>query len=255
VPLLADLKPSGRFVATDLHAAGGSALVAQRLLDAKAIDGSAATVTGHSLAAEAAKATEAPGQEVVRPADRPIKPNGGLVILRGSLAPDGAVMKVSGADRQTHRGPARVFDSEEAAFDAVQRQAIEPGDVVVIRYEGPSGGPGMREMLAVTAAIVGAGLGDEVALVTDGRFSGATRGFMVGHIAPEASRGGPIAAVQDGDIVVIDAGKRTLNLELTEAEIQKRLAAWRAPSPRYTDGVFAKYARLVSSASTGAVTG
>jgi dihydroxy-acid dehydratase len=255
VPLLADLKPSGRFVATDLHAAGGSALVAQRLLDAKAIDGSAATVTGHSLAAEAAKATEAPGQEVVRPADRPIKPNGGLVILRGSLAPDGAVMKVSGADRQTHRGPARVFDSEEAAFDAVQRQAIKPGDVVVIRYEGPSGGPGMREMLAVTAAIVGAGLGDEVALVTDGRFSGATRGFMVGHIAPEASRGGPIAAVQDGDIVVIDAGKRTLNLELTEAEIQKRLAAWRAPSPRYTDGVFAKYARLVSSASTGAVTG
>jgi len=255
VPLLADLKPSGRFVATDLHAAGGSALVAKRLLDAKAIDGSAATVTGQSLAAEAAKATEAPGQEVVRPADRPLKPNGGLVILRGSLAPDGAVMKVSGADRQTHRGPARVFDSEEAAFDAVQRQAIKPGDVVVIRYEGPSGGPGMREMLAVTAAIVGAGLGDQVALVTDGRFSGATRGFMVGHIAPEASRGGPIAAVQDGDVVVIDAGKRTLNLELGEAEIQRRMAAWRAPSPRYADGVFAKYARLVSSASTGAVTG
>ena len=255
VPLLADLKPSGRFVATDLHAAGGSPLVAKRLLEAKAIDGSAATVTGQSLAAEAAKATEAAGQEVVRPADRPLKPNGGLVILRGSLAPDGAVMKVSGVDRQTHRGPARVFDSEEAAFDAVQRQAIKPGDVVVIRYEGPSGGPGMREMLAVTAAIVGAGLGDQVALVTDGRFSGATRGFMVGHIAPEASRGGPIAAVQDGDVVVIDAGKRTLNLELDEAEIQRRLAAWRAPSPRYTDGVFAKYARLVSSASTGAVTG
>jgi dihydroxy-acid dehydratase len=255
VPLLADLKPSGRFVATDLHAAGGSALVARRLLDAKAIDGSASTVTGQSLAAEASSARETPGQEVVRPADRPIKPNGGLVILRGTLAPDGAVMKVSGADRLTHRGPARVFDSEEAAFDAVQRQAIKPGDVVVIRYEGPSGGPGMREMLAVTAAIVGAGLGEQVALVTDGRFSGATRGFMVGHIAPEAARGGPIAAVRDGDAIVIDASSRTLNLEVPEADIQKRMAAWQAPAPRYAGGVFAKYARLVSSASTGAVTG
>jgi dihydroxy-acid dehydratase len=255
VPLLADLKPSGRFVATDLHAAGGSALVARRLLDAHAIDGSASTVTGQSLAAEASSARETPGQEVVRPADRPIKPNGGLVILRGTLAPEGAVMKVSGADRLTHRGPARVFDSEEAAFEAVQHQAIKPGDVVVIRYEGPSGGPGMREMLAVTAAIVGAGLGEQVALVTDGRFSGATRGFMVGHIAPEAARGGPIAAVRDGDAIVIDASSRTLNLEVPEAEIQKRMAAWQAPAPRYAGGVFAKYARLVSSASTGAVTG
>jgi dihydroxy-acid dehydratase len=255
VPLLADLKPSGRFVATDLHAAGGSALVARRLLDANAIDGTAATVTGRSLGIEASSAKETPGQEVVRPADRPLKPNGGLVILRGSLAPDGAVMKISGADRLTHRGPARVFDSEEAAFEAVQRQAIKSGDVVVIRYEGPSGGPGMREMLAVTAAIVGAGLGDEVALVTDGRFSGATRGLMVGHIAPEAARGGAIAAVRDGDAIVIDAGSRTLTLEVPEAEIQKRMAGWQAPAPRYTGGVFAKYARLVSSAATGAVTG
>ena len=255
VPLLADLKPSGRFVATDLHAAGGSALVARRLLEAKAIDGSAETVTGRSIGAEALAATETPGQEVVRPADRPLKPNGGLVVLRGSLAPEGAVMKVSGADRSTHRGPARVFDSEEAAFEAVQRQTIKPGDVVVIRYEGPSGGPGMREMLGVTAAIVGAGLGDQVALVTDGRFSGATRGFMVGHIAPEASRGGPIAAVRDGDAILIDAGSRTLNLEVDPAEISKRMAAWQAPAPRYSGGVFAKYARLVSSAATGAVTG
>ncbi len=255
VPLLADLKPSGRFVATDLHAAGGSALVARRLLDAKAIDGTASTVTGQSLGAEASSAKETPGQEVVRPADRPLKPNGGLVILQGSLAPDGAVMKISGADRLVHRGPARVFDSEEAAFDAVRRQTIESGDVVVIRYEGPSGGPGMREMLAVTAAIVGAGLGDQVALVTDGRFSGATRGLMVGHIAPEASRGGPIAAVQDGDVIVIDAQSRALTLEVPEAEIQKRMAGWQAPPPRYVGGVFGKYARLVSSASTGAVTG
>jgi dihydroxy-acid dehydratase len=255
VPLLADLKPSGRFVATDLHAAGGSALVARRLLDAGAIDGAAATVTGRTLGEEAAGAVETPGQEVVRPVDRPLKPNGGLVILRGSLAPDGAVMKVSGADRLQHRGPARVFDSEEAAFDAVQRQAIRPGDVLVIRYEGPSGGPGMREMLAVTAAIVGAGLGDSVALVTDGRFSGATRGLMVGHIAPEAARGGPIAAARDGDMVAIDAAARTLELEIDSGELQRRLAAWSPPAARYSGGVFAKYARLVSSASAGAVTG
>jgi dihydroxy-acid dehydratase len=255
VPLLADLKPSGRFVATDLHAAGGSPLVAQRLLEARAIDGSAQTVTGESLAAEASRAVERPGQEVVRPASRPLKPNGGLVILRGSLAPDGAVMKVSGADRASHRGPARVFDSEEAAFDAVRRQAILPGDVVVIRHEGPHGGPGMREMLAVTAAIVGAGLGDAVALITDGRFSGATRGFMVGHVAPEASRGGPIAGVRDGDAIVIDVARRALELEVTAEELARRLSGWRAPAPRYTSGVLAKYARLVSSASTGAVTG
>jgi dihydroxy-acid dehydratase len=255
VPLLADLKPSGRFVATDLHAAGGSTLVAKRLLEVRAIDGGAPTVTGRTLGEEAACARETPGQEVVRTADQPLKGNGGLVILRGSLAPDGAVMKVSGADRLQHRGPARVFDSEEAAFDAVQRQAIRSGDVVVIRYEGPSGGPGMREMLAVTAAIVGAGLGESVALLTDGRFSGATRGFMVGHVAPEASHGGPIAIVRDGDPIVIDAAARTLEIEMSETEMKQRLAAWKAPAPRYTHGVFAKYARLVSSASSGAVTG
>jgi dihydroxy-acid dehydratase len=255
VPLLADLKPSGRFVATDLYEAGGSALVAKRLLEARAIAGDAPTVTGRSLGAEAAQARETPGQEVVRPADRALKPNGGLVILRGSLAPEGAVMKVSGADRLRHRGPARVFDSEEAAFDAVQTQSIKPNDVVVIRYEGPSGGPGMREMLAVTAAIVGAGLGESVALVTDGRFSGATRGFCIGHIAPEASHGGPMAAVRDGDIVTIDVATRTLDVELTADEMANRLSAWKAPAPRYASGVLAKYARLVSSASTGAVTG
>jgi len=255
VPLLADLKPSGRFVATDLHAAGGSPLVAKRLLEGRLIDGSAATVTGRTLGDEALGAAETAGQEVVRSADRPLKPTGGLVILQGSLAPDGAVMKISGSDRMQQRGPARVFDSEEAAFDAVQRQAIRAGDVVVIRYEGPSGGPGMREMLAVTAAIVGAGLGDSVALVTDGRFSGATRGFMVGHVAPEASRGGPLAAVRDGDMIVIDAGRRRVDVEIGEAEIAERMRTWQAPPPRFTHGVLAKYARLVSSASIGAVTG
>jgi dihydroxy-acid dehydratase len=255
VPLLADLKPSGRFVATELHAAGGSPLVAQRLVQAKAVDGAAITVTGRSLAEEAADAHETPGQEVVRPVSAPIKKSGGLVILRGSLAPEGAVMKVSGTDRLQHRGPARVFDSEEAAFEAVQHQRIKAGDVLVIRYEGPHGGPGMREMLGVTGAIVGAGLDETVALITDGRFSGATHGFCVGHIAPEASRGGPIAAVRDGDIVVIDVAGRTLALEVADSVIAERMAAWRPPAPRYATGVFAKYVRLVSSASTGAVTG
>jgi dihydroxy-acid dehydratase len=255
VPLLADLKPSGRFVATDLHAAGGSPLVAKRLVEAGAVDGTAKTVTGRTLCEEAVAAVETPGQEVVRTAEHPLKKTGGLVILRGSLAPEGAVMKVSGTDRMEHRGPARVFDSEEAAFDAVQRQAINAGDVIVIRYEGPSGGPGMREMLGVTGAIVGAGLGDTVALVTDGRFSGATRGFMVGHIAPEASRGGPIAAVRDGDTVVIDVANRKLDVEISDQTLKERLAAWQCPAPRYTSGVFAKYVKLVSSASTGAVTG
>jgi dihydroxy-acid dehydratase len=219
------------------------------------VDGSARTVSGKTLAEEAALAAETAGQEVVRPVDRPLKPTGGLVILRGSLAPEGGVMKVSGADRTQHRGPARVFDSEEAAFAAVQQQAIRPGDVVVIRYEGPSGGPGMREMLAVTGAIVGAGLGDSVALVTDGRFSGATRGFMVGHVAPEASRGGPIAAVRDGDEIVIDVTTRTLDVSVAAAELHQRLAGWHGPAPRYTTGVLAKYAKLVSSAATGATTG
>jgi dihydroxy-acid dehydratase len=255
VPLLADLKPSGRFVATDLHAAGGSPLVAKRLVEAGAVDGSAQTVTGQTLGAEASRAVETPGQEVVRPVSQALKNTGGLVILHGSLAPDGAVMKISGADRMQHRGPARVFDSEEAAFDAVQRQTITPGDVVVIRYEGPNGGPGMREMLAVTGAIVGAGLGDSVALITDGRFSGATRGFCIGHIAPEASRGGPIAAVRDGDTIVIDVAARTLSVEVADNTLKERLAGWRAPKPRYPTGVLGKYARLVSSASMGAVTG
>jgi dihydroxy-acid dehydratase len=255
VPLLADLKPSGRFVATDLHAAGGSALVARRLVEAGAVDGAAQTVTGRTLADEASRAVETPGQEVVRPVANAIKKTGGLVILRGSLAPDGAVMKISGADRLQHRGPARVFDSEEAAFDAVQHQRIAPGDVIVIRYEGPSGGPGMREMLAVTSAIVGAGMGESVALVTDGRFSGATRGFCIGHVAPEAAHGGPIAAVRDGDTIAIDVAARTLNLEVADTVIKDRLAHWRAPQPRYPNGVMAKYARMVSSASTGAVTG
>jgi dihydroxy-acid dehydratase len=255
VPLFVDLKPSGRFVATDLHAAGGSPLVARRLLEAGAIDGSARTVTGRSLAEEAADAVETPGQEVVRAVEAPIKKSGGLVILHGSLAPEGAVMKVSGTERLAHRGPARVFDSEEAAFEAVQRQTIKAGDVVVIRYEGPNGGPGMREMLAVTGAIVGAGLGETVALITDGRFSGATRGFCVGHIAPEASRGGPMAAVRDGDVIVIDVASRTLDVELAGDTLKQRLANWRAPQPRYPSGVLGKYARLVSSASTGAVTG
>jgi len=255
VPLLADLKPSGRFVATDLHAAGGSRLVARRLLEAGALHKDAQTVSGRTIGAEAALAVETPGQEVVRPSNRPIKSTGGLVIVRGNLAPEGAVIKVSGAGRATHRGPARVFDSEEAAFAAVDRQQIRPGDVVVIRYEGPSGGPGMREMLGVTGALMGAGLGDSVALVTDGRFSGATRGLMAGHAAPEAFRGGPLAALRDDDVIVIDTEKRRLDVELSDEEIAARLAAWKPPAARYKTGVLAKYARLVSSAATGAVTG
>jgi dihydroxy-acid dehydratase len=254
VPVIADLKPSGRFVATDLHAAGGSALVAQRLIDAGHVDGTCCTVTGHTLEEEAAHAREAPNQSVVLTVDEPLKPTGGLVILTGTLAPEGAVVKVSGAERNRHRGPARVFGSEEAAFDAVQRQAIRAGDVVVIRYEGPSGGPGMREMLGVTAAIVGAGLGESVALVTDGRFSGATRGLMVGHVSPEAARGGPLAVLEEGDIVLIDIALRRLDVELAADAIGDRLARWTAPPPREASGVFAKYARSVSSASTGAVT-
>jgi len=255
VPLLADLKPSGRFVATDLHAAGGSRLVAKRLLDAGALQKDAPTVSGRTIGAEADLAAETPGQEVVRPFDRPIKKTGGLVIVRGNLAPEGAVIKVSGAGRSTHRGPARVFDCEEAAFDAVGRQLIHPGDVVVIRYEGPSGGPGMREMLGVTGALMGAGLGDSVALVTDGRFSGATRGLMAGHAAPEAFRGGPLAALSDGDMIVIDTDARRLDVELSDVEIRERLSRWTPPPPRYVSGVLGKYARLVSSASIGAVTG
>jgi dihydroxy-acid dehydratase len=254
VPVLADLKPGGRFVATDLHAAGGTRLVAQRLIEAGALDGTAMTVTGRTIEEEAAKAIETPGQQVVRSASDPIKSSGGLVILRGSLAPDGCVVKLSGHDRRVFTGPARVFDSEEQAFAAVQGGRIAAGDAVVIRYEGPRGGPGMREMFAVTAAIVGAGLGDSVTLITDGRFSGATRGLMVGHVAPEAAVGGPIALLRDGDTVSLNVAARTLEVHVTPDELHARRRAWTAPAPRYDSGVMAKYARLVSSAADGAVT-
>jgi len=254
VPILADLKPGGRFVATDLYAAGGTALVAKRLLEAKLLHGESMTVTGRTLAEEAAAAKETQNQQVVRKLDSPLKPTGGLVILKGNIAPEGCVIKVAGHNFQTFTGPARVFDNEEAAFAAVENKNIKAGDVVVIRYEGPKGGPGMREMLQVTAALVGAGLGDSVALLTDGRFSGATHGFMAGHVAPEAANGGPIAAINDGDIVSFDIPKRTLSVKLTDAEIQRRLSTWKAPQPRFTSGVMAKYALLVSSSSLGAIT-
>jgi len=253
-PILADLKPGGRFVATDLYAAGGTPLVAKRMLEAGLLKGEAITVTGRSLAQEASAAKETPGQEVVRANNNPLKSTGGLVILHGNLSPEGCVIKVAGNNTQTFRGPARVFDDEEAAFAAVNNRQIKAGDVVVIRYEGPRGGPGMREMLAVTAALVGAGLGDSVALLTDGRFSGATHGLMAGHVAPEAVVGGPIAALRDGDTIVFDIPKRTLSVELSDAEIRQRLATWKAPKPRFTSGVMAKYAYLVSSSSLGAVT-
>jgi dihydroxy-acid dehydratase len=254
VPLLADLKPGGRFVATDLYHAGGTGLVAKRLDEAGLLHGSALTVSGKSIGDEARAANETAAQEVVRPLDRPIKPTGGLVILKGNLAPEGCVVKVAGHEHLHHRGPACVFDSEEAAFAAVQHGRIRAGDVLVIRYEGPRGGPGMREMLAVTAALVGAGLGDSVALLTDGRFSGATRGLMAGHVAPEAVSGGPIAAVRDGDVIVFDVEGRELRVELSDEEIRKRLASWKQPEARYRTGVMAKYARQVSSAAQGAVT-
>ena len=254
VPLLADLKPGGRFVATDLYRAGGTGLVAKRLNEAGLLHASALTVSGKSIGEEAQGASEAAVQEVVRPLDKPLKPSGGLVILKGNLAPEGCVVKVAGHQQVHHRGPARVFDSEEAAFAAVQEGRIRAGDVLVIRYEGPRGGPGMREMLGVTAALVGAGLGDSVALLTDGRFSGATHGLMAGHVAPEAACGGPIAAVRDGDLVVFDIGRRELRVELPDAEIRKRLASWQLPEARYRTGVMAKYARQVSSAALGAVT-
>ena len=254
VPLLADLKPGGRFVATDLHAAGGIAIVAHRLKELGVLHEDAITVTGRQIGEEASGAHEAEGQEVVRAVSDPIKTTGGLVILRGNLAPDGCVVKVAGHAMMRHRGPVRVFDSEEAAFDAVEHGRIQAGDVVVIRYEGPQGGPGMREMLGVTAAIVGAGLGESVALLTDGRFSGATHGLMAGHVAPEAACGGPIASVQEGDTVEFDLDKRLLAVDLTEDEIAARMSDWAPPAPRYDRGVMGKYARLVSSAAVGAVT-
>jgi dihydroxy-acid dehydratase len=253
VPLLADLKPGGRFVATDLYHAGGTGLVAKRLDECGLLHGSALTVSGRSIGDEAKAANETAAQEVVRPLDRPIKPTGGLVILKGNLAPEGCVVKVAGHEHLHHRGPACVFDSEESAFAAVQHGRIRAGDVLVIRYEGPRGGPGMREMLGVTAALVGAGLGDSVALLTDGRFSGATRGLMAGHVAPEAAAGGPIAAVRDGDVIVFDVERRELRVELSDEEIRKRLASWQVPQARYRTGVMAKYARQVSSAALGAM--
>ena len=253
-PLIADLKPGGRFVAIDLHRAGGSRLVARRLVEAGLLHGGAITTSGRTIGEEAAAGRETAGQEVVRPIAAPIQASGGLVILKGNLAPEGCVVKMAGHTRTSHRGPARVFDREEDAFAAVRDRRIVEGDVVVIRYEGPSGGPGMREMLAVTAAIVGQGLAEGVALLTDGRFSGATHGLMAGHVAPEAARGGPIAAVHEGDTVVFDVEARELRLEVPDDEIRRRLETWKPPAPRYTAGVFAKYARLVSSASEGATT-
>lgn len=253
-PILADLKPGGRFVATDLHAAGGTALIAKRMLEAGLLKGDAITVTGKTLGEEAAAAKETSGQEVVRKKENALKPTGGLAILKGNLSPEGCVVKLAGHNVQNFRGPARVFDNEEAAFAAIEKNEIKAGNVIVIRYEGPKGGPGMREMLAVTAALVGAGLGDSVALLTDGRFSGATHGLMAGHVAPEAAHRGPIAAVNDGDTIVFDIPKRELNVEISPEEMQRRLATWKPPVPRFTSGVMAKYALLVSSSSLGAVT-
>ncbi len=253
-PLLVDLKPWGRFTAPEMYSAGGMPVVAKRLLDAGILHADELTVTGKTIGEEARAAHETPRQQVIRPLSNPLKPTGGQVILRGALAPDGCVAKVAGHERMVHRGPARVFDREEDAFAAVKAGKIKAGDVVVIRYEGPKGGPGMREMLGVTAALVGAGLGESVALLTDGRFSGATHGLMAGHVAPEAAAGGPIAALRNGDIVVFDIKKRRLDVELPASELKRRLRKWKPPTPRYKSGVMAKYARLVASASEGAVT-
>src|SRR6202161_4809947 len=253
-PLLADLKPSGRFVAADMHRAGGVRLLARRLLHGKNLHPKTLTVTGLTIASESESAIENPGQQVIAPLERPLKKTGGLVILKGNLAPEGCVAKISGHERLEHRGPARVFESEEDAMAAVTAKKIKAGDVVVIRYEGPKGGPGMREMLGVTAAIVGEGLGSSVALLTDGRFSGATRGLMAGHVSPEAALGGPIAGVRDGDMIRFDVRARVLQLEISDDVLRQRMAQWKAPHPRYPTGVFAKYGALVSSASQGAIT-
>ena len=254
-PIVADMQPGGRFTATDMFEAGGLGLVMRELLKRPGLlHGDEPTVDGRTIADIAADAVATDGQEVVVPLETPLKPTGGLAILRGTLAPDGCVVKLAGHERRLHRGPARVFDSEAACFDAVKDRRIVPGDVVVIRYEGPVGGPGMQEMLSVTAALVGEGLGDDVALITDGRFSGGTHGLMLGHIAPEAALGGPIAAVHEGDEIVIDVDRKALDLMVDPAEIERRLADWSPPAPRYTGGVMAKYAALVGSASEGAVT-
>jgi dihydroxy-acid dehydratase len=254
-PLYADLKPGGRFVATDLYAAGGVPLILKRLADAGILHADALTVTGRTIGEEAEAATEPPGQEVVRPLDDPLKSEGGLAILRGNLAPDGAVVKVAGTERRQQTGPARVFESEEECFRAVKEQKLNAGDIIVIRNEGPVGGPGMREMLQVTAAIVGEGLGESVALLTDGRFSGATRGLMIGHVAPEAAKGGPIAAIREGDQITVDIDARRLDVDLSDEEIAQRASEYEVPPPLYTRGVMAKYAATVSSAAEGAVTG
>ena len=253
-PLLADLKPSGRFVAADMHRAGGVRLLARRLLKGKHIHSEAKTVTGLTLKEEIESAVESPGQAVIASLDKPLKKTGGLVILKGNIAPEGCVAKISGHERLEHRGPARVFESEEDAMAAVTGKKIHAGDVVVIRNEGPKGGPGMREMLSVTGAIVGEGLGSSVALLTDGRFSGATHGLMAGHVSPEAALGGPIAAVRDGDIIRFDVSQRILEVEISDEVLRQRMQEWKPPRPRYQTGVFAKYAALVSSASQGAIT-
>jgi dihydroxy-acid dehydratase len=253
-PVIVDLKPGGRFNAVDVDRAGGIGVIAQRLVEGGYVDGSLITCTGRTFAEEAADAKETPGQEVVRPLDKPLKSRGGIAILRGSMAPEGCVIKLAGHDKKIHKGPARVFESEELAMAAVMHGQIKPGDVVIIRNEGPRGGPGMREMLGVTGAIVGAGLSDSVALVTDGRFSGATHGFMIAHVAPEAFNGGPIAAVREGDPITVDADAGVLNVDIPTAELRERLKGWKATEPRYATGVFGKYCALVASASEGAVT-
>ena len=253
-PLLCDLKPFGKYVAADMHRAGGIRLLANRLLKGKKLHESAITVTGKTIGEEASVAVETPDQDVIAPLDKPFKNTGGLVVLKGNLAPEGCVVKISGHERLSHRGPARVFDCEEDAMKAVTAKQIKAGDVVVIRYEGPRGGPGMREMLSVTGAIVGEGLGGTVALLTDGRFSGATRGLMIGHVSPEAALGGPVAAVREGDIIKIDINQQLLEIEISDSEIKHRMGPWKAPKPRFTTGVFAKYGALVHSASEGAIT-
>jgi dihydroxy-acid dehydratase len=253
-PVFVDIKPGGRFMAADVDKAGGIPVIAQRLVEGSYVDGSALTVTGRTFAEEAAEAHETAGQEVIRPLSKALKPRGGIAILRGSLAPEGCVIKLAGHDKKVHHGPARVFEREEDAMQAVTEGKINAGDVVVIRYEGPRGGPGMREMLGVTGAIVGAGLSDSVALVTDGRFSGATHGFMIAHVAPEAFNGGPIAAVHEGDPITIDANQGVINIDISSDELKRRLSQWKAPAPRYQTGVMAKYCKLVSSASEGAIT-
>ncbi|MFN7922170.1 MAG: dihydroxy-acid dehydratase [Bryobacteraceae bacterium] len=253
-PLLCDLKPAGRYTAVDVDRAGGIILIAKKLVEAGLVHKDCITITGNTIEHDAAAAHEEPGQDVIRGASNALKATGGLVVLQGSLAPECGVIKVTGIDRKIHKGPARVFEREEPAMDAVIRGDIKPGDVIVIRYEGPKGGPGMREMLGVTGAIMGAGLGDSVALITDGRFSGATRGFMIGHVAPEAAMGGPIAAIRDGDPVTIDIVNKTLDIDIPAAELAERMKGFQAPEPRYKTGVFYKYAATVSSAARGAVT-